>query len=53
MLCGSCLVVLCLGINAEFPELLVKLMHEGGYSFLDGTEIMVVHLLTLWRSCSE
>ena len=51
---GRChLVVLCLGENAELPELIVQVLHEGGYAGLDHAEIMVVKLLTFGWLCTE
>ena len=47
MLSGSNLIMLCLCENPEFPQLFVKLIHVCGYSRLDNTEIVVIHLLTL------
>ncbi len=47
------LVVLCLGKYSKLPELLVKVLHEGCDSWLDGSEVMVLELLALWRLRSE
>ena len=49
MLGGGDLVVLGLGGDADAPELLVYLAHEGGDAGLDGAEVVVVHLLALGR----
>ena len=46
---GSGLIVLGPGRDADAPELLVYLAHEGRYAGLDGAEIVVVHLLALGR----
>ena len=53
VLAGSDLVVLGLGIDAELPELLVQLFHEGLDAGLDRAEIMVVQLLALGRGSTE
>ena len=49
MLGGGGLVVLGLGRDADAPELLVYLAHEGRDSGLHGAEVVVVHLLALGR----
>ena len=47
------LVVLGLGIDAQSPQLLVKVLHVCGNSCLDSSEIVVIKLLTLWCRCAE
>ena len=47
------LVVLCLGEDAELPELIVQVLHESSYAGLDYAEIVVVKLLTFGRLCTE
>ena len=41
------LVVLGLGQDAQLPQLLVQLLHKGGYPGLDGAEVVVLQLLAL------
>ena len=41
------LVVLGLGQDSQLPQLLIQLLHKGGDSGLDGTEVMVIQLLAL------
>ena len=59
VLCGSDLVVLCLGGDAELPHVLVKILHVACYAILDSSEIVVVKFLSLGsrsakqRSASE
>ena len=53
MLRGSDLVVLGLGENAELPELLVQILHVGGDAGFDGTEVVILQLLTLGRLGAE
>ena len=50
---GGNFVVLGLGHDAEFPEFFVQFGHVRGYFGLDGTEIVVVHLLALGRLGAE
>ena len=47
MLSRSNLVVFCLCRDAEFPELFVQVLHESFDSRFDGTEVMVIHFLSL------
>ena len=44
---GGNLVVLGLGQNAQFPQLVIQLLHKGGHSGLDGAEVVVIQLLPL------
>ena len=44
---GGNLVVLGLGQNAQFPQLIIQLLHKGSHSGLDGTEVVVIQLLPL------
>ena len=53
MLCRSNLIMLCLGCHAQLPALLIYFFHICGNSLTDGSEIMIVHLLSLRRHCSE
>ena len=50
---GRDLVMLGLCKNSELPELFIHLAHERRYSFLDLTEVVVIHFLTLGRTCAE
>ena len=50
---GRHLVVLCLGEDAELPQLLVQVAHIVGNAGFDGAEVVVVQLLTLGRLCAE
>ena len=43
------LVVFGLGQNAQLPEFLIQLFHKGLNTGFDGTEIMILHLLSLGR----
>ena len=45
--------MLRVGINAEFPELNIEIIHEGLYAGLDCAEVVVLHLLTLGRFRTE
>ncbi len=47
MLGGGDLVVLGLGQDAQLPQLLIQVSHEGGNSGLDHTKVVVIHFLTL------
>ena len=53
MLCRGNLVMLCLRQNAQLPELLIQFFHIGRNTRLNCSEIMVVHLLSLWRLCAK
>ena len=53
MLGRGYLVVLCLGQDAEFPEFVIEVLHEGSDAGLDDTEVMVIQFLTLGRLCAE
>ena len=53
VLAGCDLVVLGLGVDAELPQLFVKLCHECLDTRTDGAEIVVIHLLTLGCGCTE
>ena len=53
MLCGSNLVMLRFGIDAELPKLFIQVLHKGLNARLDRTEIMILHFLPLRRLCSE
>ena len=53
MLSGSHLIVLGFCKYAQLPKLIVKILHEGLYAAFNNTEIMVVHLLTLWGHSAE
>ena len=47
------LVVLCFSQNPKLPQLLVQLLHVGFYPGLDGTEVVVIHLLPLGGLSTE
>ncbi len=47
------LVVLSLCRDAELPELFVQVLHEGFDSRLDGTEVVVIHFLSLRSRSAE
>ena len=53
MLCGSYLVVLCLGGYAQLPQLNIQILHEGTDSLADGTEVMILQFLSLGCGCTE
>ena len=53
VLCGSDLIVLGLGIDAQLPQLLVQLRHERLDALFDRAEVVVVELLTLGRTRAE
>ena len=53
MLCRCNLIVLCLCCYAQLPALLVDFLHVCGDSLTDGSEIMVIHLLSLRRHSTE
>ena len=53
MLRGRDFVVFGLRHDAQFPELVVELLHEGGDLRFDRAEVVVVHLLALGRLRAE
>ena len=53
MLAGSHFIMLCLCRNSQLPKLLVQLMHISCDSGLQGTEVMILHLLSLGRFCAQ
>ena len=53
MLAGSTFVMLGLGQNAQAPQLLIQVLHEGGYAGTDGAEVVVIQFLTLGRLRAE
>ena len=53
VLAGRDLVVLGLGEHAELPQLLVQLLHISAHARTEGTEVVVVQLLTLGRLGAE
>ena len=53
MLCRGHLVVLCLCRNAKLPEFLVDVLHVRTDALTNRSEIVIVHLLSLRRHCSE
>ena len=53
MLAGGHLVVLGLGVDAQLPQLLVQIRHEGLDAGTNGAEIVVFHLLTFGRIGAE
>ena len=38
-----------LGQHAQFPKLFIKVIHKCRYSCFDGTEVVILQLLPLWR----
>ena len=52
-LSGCYFVVLCFGIDAEFPEFFVNIFHKSGNSHGDRSEIVVIKFLCFWRRCAE
>ena len=53
VLCGSCLVVLGLGVDTESPERLVEIGHIGADTGLERSEIVVLKLLSLGRGSAK
>ena len=53
MLCRCNLIVLGLGCNSQLPALFIYFFHICGNSLTDGSEIMVIHLLSFRRHGSE
>ena len=53
MLGRSHFVVLRFGRNTQLPQFFVQFCHKGFHLGLDGAEIMVFHLLSFGRLCSE
>ena len=53
VLCGRHFVMLGLCQHAEFPQLLVEVLHEGGDAGFDGAEVVVFEFLSFWRSRTE
>ena len=53
MLTGGALVMLGLAEDTEAPKLLVEILHEGGDTGTDRTEIVIIQLLTLGRLGTE
>ena len=53
MLSRSNLVMLCLGKDSKLPELNVEILHECSDALLNGTEVVIIKLLTLWSRCTE
>ena len=53
MLCRCNLIVLCLCCNTHLPQLNVDILHKGSNSLTDGSEIVIVHLLSFWRHCAK
>ena len=49
MLCRGDFVMLCLCQNTQLPEFLIEFFHISGNPWLDHSEIMIVHLLSLRR----
>jgi len=47
MLCRSNLVMLCFCRNTKLPEFYVKVMHISGNLRLQGSEVMILHFLSL------
>ena len=53
MLAWRCFIVGCLGINPEFPQLHIKILHIFGNTCTKSSEIMILELLTFRRPCSN
>ena len=53
MLGRGCLVVLGLGRHSQLPQFLIYIVHIGADPLSDDAEIVVVHLLPLWRHSAE
>ena len=53
MLCRSHFVVLGFSKDAQLPKLFIKVFHICLYSRLNYSEIVVIHLLTLGRTCTK
>ena len=53
MLTGSALVVLGLGQDTKTPKLLIQVLHEVADPGADGSEIMVIQLLSLRGQCAK
>jgi len=53
MLCRSNFVMLGLGRYAKLPKLGIHVTHECCDTLTDSTEVVIVHLLTLRRHCSD
>ena len=53
VLCRSYFVVLCLCRNTKFPKLFVHILHERSDPLADGSEVMVIKLLSFRRHCTE
>ena len=53
MLCRSNFIVLRLRSYTEFPALFIYFFHIGRNSLTDRTEIVVIHLLSFRRHCTE
>ena len=45
--------MLCLCRDSELPELFIKVMHECGYLWLENTEVVILHLLSLRSAGTE
>ena len=45
--------MLCLGSNPQFPQFLIHVLHICRYFLADGSQVMVIHLLTLRRHSTE
>ena len=44
--------MLCFGGNAQFPELLIQIMHVSGYAGFQDTEVMIFHFLCTEKGSS-
>ncbi len=53
VLCRSNFVMFGLRRNTQLPEFDICVLHEGCNLLLQGSKVMVIHLLTLRRHCSE
>ena len=53
VLCRCHFVVLCLRCYANFPEFFIDILHKSCNSLTNGSEIMIIQLLTFRRHCSK
>ena len=53
VLCGSHLVVLCLGQDSQLPEFFIEFLHICLDAGFDGAEVVVLQFLALGSGCSE
>ena len=53
MLCRSHFVVFGLGVNTELPKFRIQVLHESTHAGLEGSEVMIFHLLSARRRGAE